>query len=260
MAQTPDNFDEIPSIVPERDELHSHRKRTRGTAGSSVSSSPVIHEVVSAGTSGFVIFFITLLFLGMVAAGGAGYYFYQQSEIAKGELINSNNRITQLESRLNMVDETSSQSSLGLMEKVEFNFSEVDKLWAARNTLKTEVDTLTATVNTLKGTTTSLEAAITTQAGMLNTLNSQVTTIGNRIEQINQNFAGMDDLGDQLTDINADLNRVKASMTSVEKDVESRLMTAEEDIESINVFRLQINQTLTSLQENVNRLQSRVGQ
>jgi len=69
----------------------------------------------------------------------------------------------------------------------------------------------------------------------------------------------MDDLGDQLTDINADLNRVKTSMASVENDVEKRLVTAEEDIESINVYRLQINQTLTTLQENINRLQSRVG-
>jgi chromosome segregation ATPase len=258
MAQTPDNFDEIPSIVPERDELHSHRKRTRGTAGSSVSA-PVVQEVVSSGTSGFVIFFLTLLFLGMVATGGAGYYFYQESEVAKAELISSNNRIAQLESRLNMVDETTSQSSLGLMEKVEFNFSEVDKLWAARNTLKTEVETLTATVTALKSTTTSLETATTANATALNNLNNQLTTIGNRVEQINQNFSGMDDLGDQLTRINADLNRVKTSMASVESNVEKRLMSAEEDIESINVYRLQINQTLTNVQDSINRLQSRVG-
>ncbi len=258
MAHTPDNFDEIPSIVPERDELHSHRKRTRGNAGTSVAT-PVVHEVVSSGTSGFVIFLLTLLFLGMVATGGASYYFYEQGEVAKQELINSNNRIAQLESRLNMVDETSSQSSLGLMEKVEFNFSEVDKLWAARNTLKTEVDTLNATVAALKTASASVETAVTSQAGTINNLTSQITTIGNRIEQINQNFSGMDDLGEQLTAINADLNRVKTSMASVEKSVETRLMTAEEDIESINVFRLQINQTLTNLQDSVNRLQSRVG-
>lgn len=258
MAQTPDNFDEIPSIVPERDELHSHRKRPRGNAGSSVST-PVIREVESSGTSGVVIFFLTLLFLGMLASGGAGYYFYQQSELAKGELINSNNRIAQLESRLNMVDETTSQSSLGLMEKVEFNFSEVDKLWAARNALKTEVDALNTTVAALKTSSASVETAVTSQAGMINNLNNQLTTIGNRIEQINQNFSGMGDLGDQLTNINADLNRVKTSMASVEKSVETRLMTAEQDIESINVFRLQINQTLTNLQDSVNRLQSRVG-
>ena len=259
MAQTPDNFDEIPSIVPERDELHSHRKRTRGTAGSSTSA-PVVHEVVSEGTSGLVIFFITVLLLGMVATGGAGYYFYQQSELANAELINSNNRIAQLESRLNMVDESTSQSSLGLLEKVEFNFAEVDKLWAARNTLKTEFDKLNVTVTALKGTTTAVETALTSQAGSLNTLNNQITTIGNRVEQMNQNFSGMDNLGKQLTDINADLNRVKTAMVSVEKDVEGRLMSAEEDIESINIFRLQINQTLNSLQENVNRLQTRVGQ
>lgn len=257
MAQHPDNFDDI-SLVPERDELVSHRKRTRGTAASAPSA-PVIHEV-SSGTSGVVIFFITILFLGLIATGGAGYYFYMQSETAKAELINSNSRITQLESRLNMVDETTSQSSLGLMEKVDFNFSEVDKLWAARNSLKTELEALAVTVNALKTTSTSLETATTSHGTAINNLNNQLTTIGNRIEQINQNFSGMDDLGDQLTRINADLNRVKTSMTSVETGVESRLASAEQDIESINVSRLQINQTLTTLQNSINRLESRVGQ
>ena len=55
------------------------------------------------------------------------------------------------------------------------------------------------------------------------------------------------------------LNRVKTSMTSVEQDVENRLRTAEEDIESINVYRLQTNQTLTTLQTSINTLQQRVG-
>ena len=206
-----------------------------------------------------MIFFLTILFLGLVVTGGAGFYFYQQTELAKAELINSNNRITQLESRLNMVDETTSQSSLGLMEKVDFNFSEVDKLWAARNALKTEVETLTATVIALKNTSTALETATTSQASTLNNLNNQITTISNRLEQINQNFSGMSNLGSQLTTINADLNRVKTSMAAIEDGVGDRLTTAEQDIESINVFRLQINQTLTNLQDSINRLQSRVG-
>ena len=206
-----------------------------------------------------MIFFLTILFLGLVVTGGAGFYFYQQTELAKAELINSNNRITQLESRLNMVDETTSQSSLGLMEKVDFNFSEVDKLWAARNALKTEVETLTATVTALKNTSTALETATTSQASTLNNLNNQITTISNRLEQINQNFSGMSNLGSQLTTINADLNRVKTSMAAIEDGVGDRLTTAEQDIESINVFRLQINQTLTNLQDSINRLQSRVG-
>jgi hypothetical protein len=65
----------------------------------------------------------------------------------------------------------------------------------------------------------------------------------------------MDNLGQQLTLLNADLNRVKTAMTAVQDDVETRLSATEQDIESINVYRLQLNQTLTNLQNSINRLQ-----
>jgi len=70
----------------------------------------------------------------------------------------------------------------------------------------------------------------------------------------------MDNLGQQLTTLNADLNRTKTAMTTVQDDVEKRVSAMEQDIESINIFRLQINQSLTNLQSSVNNLQSRVGQ
>jgi chromosome segregation ATPase len=91
------------------------------------------------------------------------------------------------------------------------------------------------------------------------TIEKNVTVMQARIDEINQNFAGMDDLGQQLTQLNADLNRVKTSMAAVQDDVGSRLAAFEQDIESINVYRLQVNQTITTLQDSVNRLQQRVG-
>jgi chromosome segregation ATPase len=65
----------------------------------------------------------------------------------------------------------------------------------------------------------------------------------------------MANLGQQLTQLNADLNRVKLSM----EDTNSRTKTAEEDIESINVYRLQLNQTITNLQSSISALQQKVG-
>ncbi len=259
MAQTPDNFDDISSIVPERDELVSHRRRNRSTATASVQPSSA-QEVYASQTSSTVIFLLTFLVLGFFASVGTGYYFYQSDLATNVQLIESNSRIAQLESSLNDMDVATSQSALGLMEKVEFNFTEIDKLWAARNTLKTESETLVTTVAALKTTVTSIEAAVTTHGSMLNQHTNQVAAIRERLEDINKNFAGMDDLGQQLTVINADLNRVKASMNSVEADVEKRLSTAEEDIESINVYRLQLNQTMAALQTSINTLQQRVGQ
>ncbi len=255
MSQNQDEIDEIPSIVPERDELVSHRKRKRGTSASG--GPPPRQDYVEADTSGWVIFFITMLCLGLLGSGGVAYYFYKQGQATQDELLSTHNRLMQIESRLNLVDQAAADSAQSLVEKVEFNFSEIDKLWAARNTLRTEVTELATLVAAWKTTAGELETAV---GNHENLLSQNMTAIQARIEEINRNFAGMDNLGQQLTVLNADLNRVKTSMATVEMDVENRLITVEQDIESINVYRLQVNQTLTALQNSINTLQQRVGQ
>lgn len=256
MAQNPDDLDEIPSIVPERDELVSHRKRKRGTSATGSVAPRLEAEVIEAGTSGWVIFFITVLFLGLLATGGGAYYFYDQNQQNAAKSLEFQNDLMQIQSRLNLVDQASADSAQELVEKVEFNFSEIDKLWAARNALRQEVGELSTTVAALKTTAGELE---TTVGNHEKVLNDQVARIQARIEEINRNFAGMDDLGQQLTVLNADLNRTKTAMDLIKSDVEARVSAMEQDIESVNVYRLQTNQTLTNLQNSINSLQTRLG-
>ena len=258
-----DNIDDIPSLVPERDELVTHRRQKRGTGTAQTvrtAGGGASQEVYVSHTSGGVIFFLVLLTLGMFGTGGGAYYFYKESEQTKQELISATNRITSLETTLNQMGETTKQSAMGLLEKVDFNFSEIDKLWAARNTLKTDVEKLTVAMTAVQKSASDLENAVGNHGTQLNQLNTQLTAASAKADQIAKNFAGMENLGQQLTQLNADLNRVKTSMAKVESDTESRLKATEQDIESINVYRLQLNQKLTTLQNNVNTLQQRVGQ
>ena len=257
MTENQDDLDEIPSIVPERDELVTHRKRKRGTSASGSAAAPRQQEYMEAGgTSGWVVFFITILFLGLLGTSGVGYYFYNQNLQQQEQALEFQNDLMQIQSRLNLVDQASADSAQDLVEKVEFNFSEIDKLWAARNALRQEVAELATTVAALK--TTSAELT-TTVGNHENVLSQNVAQIQARIDEINRNFAGMDDLGTQLTALNADLNRTKVAMASVQEAVDGRLSAMDQDIESINVYRLQTNQTLTTLQNSINSLQQRVG-
>lgn len=261
MSRDNDILDDIPSIVPERDELVTHRKQKRGTsatgsgAGARVSRDYVTDVVVTR-TSGAVVTMISILFIGMLGTGAAGYFFYTQAESTKAELLAATGRIGQLENHLKLVDQAAEQSSMDLVERVNFNFSEIDKLWAARNALRTEVGEMKTGVTQLQTTTKELQATVGAHS---KTLDENVVAMQARIDEINQNFAGMDNLGEQLTLLNADLNRVKTSMTAVQEQVSSRLNTFEQDIESINVYRLQVNQTIATLQDSLNRLQQRVG-
>jgi chromosome segregation ATPase len=256
MAQTPDDFDEIPSIVPERDELVSHRKRKRGTAASG-GSVTARHEVVEGGgTSGWVIFFITILFLGLLGTGGAAYHFYKQGLVTEEALLSASNRLITIENKLDIVDQSANEQASNLLTEIQEHFLEIDKLWAARNELRKEVGELTTAVAALRTVSTELQATVGNHEKVIR---DNVTSMQARIDEINRNFAGMDNLGTQLTALNADLNRVKLLAETLDNDVTSRLNTFEQDIESINVYRLQLNQTLQTLQTSVNTLQQRVG-
>src|SRR5690606_40039821 len=101
---------------------------------------------------------LVALFRGLCASGAAGSPFYMQDQEAQSNLERALARITQLEERLNLVDEATVQSSTSLLERVDFNFSEIDKLWAARNQLRTDVGEMKNTLTALQEATKSMEA------------------------------------------------------------------------------------------------------
>ena len=255
MARNTDDIDDIPSIVPERDELVTHRKRKRGTAAS---AGHYVPEVVVSRTSGFVVFLLSILFIASCATGAVGWYFYQLQLQSQQQLQTAQARILQLENNLGLLDENASEQLGDIIDRVSTNGTDVANLWAARNVLRTDVGALKTAVDELKNTMTSTTETV---ASHERVLSENVAAISARIDEINRNFAGMDNLGDQLTSLNADLNRVKTAMTTVQDDVEGRLNATEQSIESINIYRNQlVNQTIPALQESINRLQQRLGQ
>jgi len=247
-----DQIDDIPSIVPERDEVASHRKMKRGN------SIPVVEEVVT-GTTGGVRFMLVILTLGLFATGGAGYYFYDQGLQMQDQLNSAQGRILQLQNRLNLVDESAEQQSMGLLERVDSNFEQIDLLWANYRNHTASLAELNRFMEDAKGTITSIEGVISGHSKSLNEATAQLATMQNRLETITSNIAGMDDLDQQLSSILTDLNGVKTNVASLQNGLVSRVNSTEQDIESINVYRLQLNQTLDTIQSRISELQQRVG-
>jgi len=247
-----DQIDDIPSIVPERDEVASHRKMKRGN------SIPVVEEVVT-GTTGGVRFMLVILTLGLFATGGAGYYFYDQGLQMQDQLNSAQGRILQLQNRLNLVDESAEQQSMGLLERVDSNFEQIDLLWANYRNHTASLAELNRFMEDAKGTITSIEGVISGHSKSLNEATAQLATMQIRLETITSNIAGMDDLDQQLSSILTDLNGVKTNVASLQNGLVSRVNSTEQDIESINVYRLQLNQTLDTIQSRISELQQRVG-
>lgn len=246
---------EIPSIVPERDELVSHRGRPRGNS----LPEPVVHDV-AAGTSGGVIFMLTLLFLGTLATGATAYVFYQQGQQALDSLDDARNRIMALESTLSAVGEDAEQTTLGIIQRVETNFSEIDKLWAARNTLRGEVAELKSAAQSQKELLASLETAVANHGKMLNENSAAVDNIRSRVDNIASNLSSLENAGRQLQSLNDEVNTLARELDSLQGDLSDRVAANEQDIESINVYRLQLNQTIPQLEQSIRQVQERLGQ
>lgn len=253
MPRDEDHIDDIPSIVPEHDELDSHRKMKRGT------SVPVLDDVVEVRTGGGVRFLLAVLTLAMLATGGAGYYFYDQGLQMQETLTAAQGRIMQLQSRLNLVDESAEQSSMGLLERVDANFTQIDLLWANYRNHTASLAEINRFVEETRGTITAMEGAIAGHSKTLNETTAQLANVQTRVESISNNIAGMDNLGQQLDSIMSDLSGVKTSVASLQTGLVNRVNSTEQDIESINVYRLQLNQTLDTIQNRINELQQRVG-
>lgn len=263
MSREDQDFDDF-SIVPERDELVTHRKKKRGNSMSTGISS---QTPAPAGTSGSVKFLLALLTVGLCASAGGAYYFYQQDLQTQLSLDRSNDRIVQLENRLNLVDEAAEQSSMGLLERVDFNFSEIDKLWAARNVLRSDVGGINTSLENQAESITEIETVVANQAGMINQQaasldqNQQIIeTIRNQINSLNSSVAGLNNLNinQRLSSITADLDTLKSSMALEDSGLADRVNINEQDIESINLYRLSLNQTINSIQQSLNELEERV--
>jgi hypothetical protein len=223
-----DNIDDDLSIVPEYDELASHRKMKRGT------SVPVLDDVVEVRASGGVRFLLVILTLGLCATGGAGYFFYDQGLQMQESLTNAQGRIQQLQGRLNLVDESAEQSSMGLLERVDTNFTQIDLLWANYRNHTAALAEIDRFVEQAKGTITSMEGALTGHSKTLNETTAQLSNLQTRLETVSNNIA------------------------TLQNGLANRVNSTEQDIESINVYRLQLNQTLNAIQTRLNELQTLV--
>ncbi|MDF2176958.1 hypothetical protein P2G88_01655 [Aliiglaciecola sp. CAU 1673] len=138
IAMPTDKFEhEIPNLVLEKDDLHSHRRdRTVGKPSSSkpdATPEPVVQVKSGGGT-----FLGVIALLVALGACGGGYWLFQQGELARQDLSKANNRISELERMLSATDAEMGQSTVALQakvgqlsEKTEELWTQMDKLWAS---------------------------------------------------------------------------------------------------------------------------------
>ncbi|MDA1369384.1 MAG: hypothetical protein O2971_01285 [Proteobacteria bacterium] len=259
-----DELTNIPPMVPERDDVATHLKNKKAQSQDIVRPSYYTQKVkVSTWPVRIV---LTILTLGMLGGGYGSYYFYEEYQIS---LRQSELRIGDLELRLAIAGEQGEESDSNLMENIEKTIEQYDLLWANwRNNnrifedIQGEIAKLKlanegqdeATANNSQALANANQAAMANET-RLNTLITELAQITQSVRSLN---ATVDDLSVMRTDLDL-IRQVLNSGDSTVLGIVGRLEYIEESMESINAHRLQINESLFRLQENLEALQRAQG-
>ena len=249
-----DEFKDIPSLVLSREDVverQSSRKQ------SDIESTPRYGEVIKVSTWPVRIMLAALT----LAIGGGAWLGYQAYAENLQALEQTNRRLEELESRLALVGDSAEETTANVIERLDFNFAEIDKLWAARNTTNNNVNELTGKLTVLEDASTGHTETTETLAQMIannteqfqgsmaeiNSLKSELEQVSASIASINTSLRSVENVAQDMANIRASLNNGDSTLVGLQ----DRMVNLEEAVESIDAFRLQIYQTLSRLQQNI---------
>jgi hypothetical protein len=208
------------------------------------------------------------LFVAILAAAAGGYLFWQFNE-AQQTIAEQQGRLVELENKLLLSDDESTQSLTaltanvrGLNENVTLAMSEVDKLWATRNASLKKLATATSELNKridttgeqskkvidgankqLKQSLVIIKQSSSEQEFLIQSLRERVSeqsqTIGKIQSILKQNSNGTE----KLAMVTQDLAQLEEKLTTFSR----RTKEYDEAIESFDQFRILTNRDLMTL-------------
>ncbi len=256
-----DDFDDIPSLIPERDEIRSTSARHIPT--STLDTAASVPVVAAQRKSVFWPIATLIALLLALLASAAGYFLFQQLQLSNQAIAQAEQRITSLEGKLSSSDENMLQSSDAIRAKIKAmsntmdqHFSQIDKLWAARNAL----------VKTTKAS----SGQLSTQGKNIKTLQADVkaklAALQSTMASAKNNTIKLKNLSDQSLSLSVSLDALQQSVD--ERQAQMRKFTDSDNqlrseqtklaaqlkdlsgwIDSFNGYRKQVNKRLSALEQ-----------
>ncbi len=249
-----DELHDIPPMVPSRDDVVTRQRARR--------QPDIVHptqyaEVVKVSTWPVRI----MLFLLTAVIGAAAYGAWLFQDRYERDMLQADRRISDLENRLAMVGDSAEETTANVIERVDFNFSEIDKLWAARRATNQDVTDLTGRVglteDAVKQARDDIEMTgqlIAQTTNLVDETRRQLAELQGSVQQSNQSLASLESNMQNLQAVAQDMVNLRATLVSTQGasgGLNERLAKVEEAIEAIDAYRLQINQTVLRLQQNI---------
>ncbi len=193
------------------------------------------------------------LVIGLTGLGLAGFSYWQLLQAQK-TLIESEQRIVELEQRLNLSSDESSESLTVLQANLKEANHEIAKLWDTRNVNrkgiadnKTAINDLEKSVKTAAANMASLKKTVADNSGSIKALDTKVvevnTAAGKALALAAAQEKSLKALSQQLDKASSGIGQLG--------DLNVRIKTNEEAIEAIDAYRHQINRQIIDLQNKV---------
>jgi chromosome segregation ATPase len=205
-----------------------------------------------------------LSLLTLTVAGGvyAAYYFYgnYQTDLRQAGL-----RISDLEMALALAGESAEESDNNLMEDINRTIEQYDLLWANWRANNKQFDDIQGEISRLKMTNEGQDEASVTISQAIAKVNESIISSDTQLNRLKENYGqltqSVNDLDNSLSELGSmrgDLESIRQALNSGDSTVlglAGRVEYIEQSLESVNAHRLQINESLFRLQENIEALQ-----
>lgn len=248
-----DHIGHVPKITPAHDEIASfQRTQAKGALAASLGDVPDVSG--SSGSSSMAIkSILTAVVLLLVATGGWAAYLHLKLQAAQQSIRNYEVRISDLEQKLSVTDESMSESAVAMKVKLRELDSEVRKLWD--NVWKKTKQRLS-----------EHDSQLTKQQLAIDSSNDFIVSTKQQLAKNEKVVAGLSaqlkKAAQMQTTVTANQSALKRQEATAEsaadkankavadmRKLDRRIKETEEWIESINGFRKQVNRDLNALKQ-----------
>ena len=164
-----------------------------------------------------------------------------------------------------LAGETAEESDNDLMDNINRTIEQYDLLWANWRANNRQFEEIQSEIARLKmsnegqdETTATNSQTIASTSQLLMANETKINSLSNEMDRLNLSLNSLNTSVDELIVMRADVESIRQSLNSGDSTVlglVGRLEYMEESMESVNAHRLQVNDLLFQLQENIETLQ-----
>lgn len=218
----------VPTMTPAKDELVSRRNGNVNKARS---------KPDSKGSGSGLLTWVALLLA--IAATGAAYFLWEQSNQLLNAVEQADKRISSLEAQLTSTGDELTQSDAAVRVQLKELDLQVAKLWDARKVSKKSFSEQASKVNSISSQTAKLADQSKSNAAQLTALSAELDEMVESVNTIDP-----ENLNSRLDAVSLRLSSIDGSVKTLESDVTDNAQW----LKSIDGFRRQVNQRLNAIQ------------